>query len=259
MMQAARQNSGTLRPLEKAAVRSTMRQLAQVLAFTHQQGITHRDIKPENVLLQDNENIALCDFGISKDIISGAYESTLNLSAASTLACCAPGAGLPALMRVLPSQCLSVVVALKAFLDTPRSAVYAASSHDCKLHKLLQHAHLTSTMSHPVVSISFLEYMFSAKASSCHVVHQTMCNSHNWCMGQCKFGRDVQKEDVACRQQRLEAEPCCNRCLVFWNYAARGGSRKAVHLGGTPQPDGLPGRQAGCSSCSAVQARPACR
>jgi len=74
-------------------VRSTMRQLAQVMAFTHQQGITHRDIKPENVLLQDNGNIALCDFGISKDIVSGAYESTMNLSAAGTLAYCAPEAG----------------------------------------------------------------------------------------------------------------------------------------------------------------------
>ena len=65
----------------------------QVMAFTHQQGITHGDIKPENVLLQDNGNIALCDFGISKDIISGAYESTMNLSAAGTLAYCAPEAG----------------------------------------------------------------------------------------------------------------------------------------------------------------------
>ena len=91
-MQAVRQNAGTLHPLEKASVRSTMRQLAQVMA-SHQQGITHRDIKPENVLLQDNGNIALCDFGISKDIISGAYESTMNLSAAGTLAYCAPDAG----------------------------------------------------------------------------------------------------------------------------------------------------------------------
>ncbi len=74
-------------------MRSTMRQLAQVMAFTHQQGITHRDIKPENVLLQDNGKIALCDFGISKDIVSGAYESTMNLSAAGTLAYCAPEAG----------------------------------------------------------------------------------------------------------------------------------------------------------------------
>ena len=71
-----------------------MRQLAQAIAFIHQQGIAHRDIKPENVLLQANGNIALCDFGISKDIISNAYESTLSLAAAAgTFAYCAPEAG----------------------------------------------------------------------------------------------------------------------------------------------------------------------
>ena len=71
-----------------------MRQLAQAIAFIHQQGIAHRDIKPENVLLQANGNIALCDFGISKDIISNAYESTVSLTvAAGTYAYCAPEAG----------------------------------------------------------------------------------------------------------------------------------------------------------------------
>ncbi len=79
--------------LEKAAVRSTMRQLAQAIAFTHQKGVIHRDIKPENVLLQDNGNIALCDFGVSKDVVSSAYQSTVNLSAAGTLAYCAPETG----------------------------------------------------------------------------------------------------------------------------------------------------------------------
>ncbi|DBA81535.1 hypothetical protein WJX77_009023 [Trebouxia sp. C0004] len=55
---AARLNTGTLAMLEQAAVRSTMRQLAQVIAFTHQNDVIYRDIKPENVLLQDNGNIA---------------------------------------------------------------------------------------------------------------------------------------------------------------------------------------------------------
>ena len=85
--------NGTLSPLEKAAVRSTMRQVAQAISYTHQQGIVHRDIKPENVLLQGNGNIALCDFGISKDIISNKYESTMILSAVGTAAYCAPEAG----------------------------------------------------------------------------------------------------------------------------------------------------------------------
>ena len=91
--QATRQTNGTLSPLEKAAVRSTMRQLAQAISYTHPQGIVHRDVKPENVLLQYNGNIALCDFGISKDIISNKYESTMVLSAVGTAAYCAPEAG----------------------------------------------------------------------------------------------------------------------------------------------------------------------
>ena len=93
-MQAAVQDTGTLSAMQKTTVRSTMRQLAQAIAYTHQHGVTHRDIKPENVLLQDNGNIALCDFGISNDIINGAYESTVHLAApAGTIAYCAPEAG----------------------------------------------------------------------------------------------------------------------------------------------------------------------
>ena len=77
-----------------------MQQLAQAIAFVHQQGIAHRDIKPENVLLQANGNIALCDFGISKDIISNAYESTVSLAvAAGTYAYCAPEAGKTLLLK----------------------------------------------------------------------------------------------------------------------------------------------------------------
>ncbi len=74
-------------------MRTTMRKIAQAISCTHQQGIVHRDIKPENVLLQDNGNIALCDFGISKDIVSNKYESTMVLSAVGAAAYCAPEAG----------------------------------------------------------------------------------------------------------------------------------------------------------------------
>ena len=94
LIQAARQLNGTLSWLEKASVRSTMRQLAQAIAYSHQQGIIHRDIKPENCLLQDNGNVALCDFGISKDIIGSAYESTMSLTAVGTAAYAAPEAGM---------------------------------------------------------------------------------------------------------------------------------------------------------------------
>ena len=90
--------------MEKAAVRTTMRQVAQAISYTHQQGIVHRDIKPENVLLQDNGNIALCDFGISKDIISSKYESTMALTPVGTAAYCAPEAGTSFVYNITADQ-----------------------------------------------------------------------------------------------------------------------------------------------------------
>ena len=103
-----------------------MRQLAQAIAYTHQQGVTHRDIKPENVLLQDNGNIALCDFGISKDIISGAYESTVHLAApAGTVAYCAPEAGSVAVCPALAFLSMLYLIKQASMLF----CVLSASSH----------------------------------------------------------------------------------------------------------------------------------
>jgi len=42
------------------------RQVAQGLAYAHSKGVIHRDIKPANVLLDDNQNAYLSDFGLAK-------------------------------------------------------------------------------------------------------------------------------------------------------------------------------------------------
>lgn len=51
--------------LEESEAKRILRQLLEVLSYLHEEGITHRDIKLENILLDDNNNIKLIDFGFS--------------------------------------------------------------------------------------------------------------------------------------------------------------------------------------------------
>lgn len=43
-----------------------MRQISQALDYAHQQGIIHRDLKPGNIMLDENGNAYLSDFGIAR-------------------------------------------------------------------------------------------------------------------------------------------------------------------------------------------------
>jgi len=49
-----------------ATIKSVIKQLLEGLAFVHSKNICHRDLKPDNVLLDDNLNVKICDFGSSK-------------------------------------------------------------------------------------------------------------------------------------------------------------------------------------------------
>ena len=57
--------------LSESISRNIFKQLIETIKYIHSKGIVHRDIKPDNILLNINNNIKLCDFGVSKEIKKG--------------------------------------------------------------------------------------------------------------------------------------------------------------------------------------------
>ena len=54
-------------PWSIEAASRLLEQVASALTIAHREGIIHRDIKPDNILLDEDENAYLADFGIAKD------------------------------------------------------------------------------------------------------------------------------------------------------------------------------------------------
>ena len=51
--------------------KNIFKQLIQTIKYLHNNDIVHRDIKPDNILLELDNTIKLCDFGVSKQIKKG--------------------------------------------------------------------------------------------------------------------------------------------------------------------------------------------
>jgi serine/threonine-protein kinase len=55
------------RPLPHDRAIKIIRNILDALQYIHDHGVVHRDLKPENVMVDDNDNIKLIDFGIASN------------------------------------------------------------------------------------------------------------------------------------------------------------------------------------------------
>lgn len=61
-------------PLGEALIRKYANQLASALEHAHSRGVIHRDIKPENILLTEDGNVKVIDFGIATMLRDPAHD-----------------------------------------------------------------------------------------------------------------------------------------------------------------------------------------
>lgn len=63
-------------PLSPARSVQIMKQLTSAIAHAHENQIIHRDIKPQNILVDEDGNVKITDFGIATSLSATSYTKT---------------------------------------------------------------------------------------------------------------------------------------------------------------------------------------
>ncbi|KAL8599941.1 hypothetical protein ACOMHN_050243 [Nucella lapillus] len=107
--------------LDETEAKRFMRQVVSAVDYLHRLGIIHRDLKIENMLLDENRNIKLIDFGLSNTIkVSTAPEGNAHAQEYLVTQCGSPAYAAPELLNHekygLPADIWSIGVNLYAML-----------------------------------------------------------------------------------------------------------------------------------------------
>ena len=104
----AAQSNGRLLP--GVEVWRIIKQMGEALTYIHEQGVIHRDIKPANILMTQDDNVVISDFGVAK-LLAGYGNATTGTIT-----------GTPAYMS--PEQALGKPIDLRADLYSMAIIVY---------------------------------------------------------------------------------------------------------------------------------------
>ena len=66
------------RGLSPKLIRSLVYQMCKAVSYLHKNNMIHRDVKPENLLIDENFNLKLCDFGFARKVKLNKYNNHID-------------------------------------------------------------------------------------------------------------------------------------------------------------------------------------